>query len=124
MLAGTYGDHTGNEALRHGIAADAVASAKDGERAQGMQGTTQTAERFPPEGQTGAQSRLQPVVQGVQMGVQPLPAHTWIETCQRFCGKEQTSATLLSAILPPFLQLEHQIIDLLLQRFDHTLWFP
>jgi hypothetical protein len=58
------------------------------------------------------------------MGMQPLPAHTRVETCQRFGGEEQTSTALLSAIVPSFLQLEHQIIDLLLQRFDHTLWFP
>ena len=114
MLAGTYGDHTGNESLRHGITADAVPSSKDGERTQGMQGTTQTAERFSTQGQAGAHGRLQPVLQGVQMGMQALPTHPRIEPCQRVCLELQPSTTLLQVILPPFLQLEQQVIDLLL----------
>jgi hypothetical protein len=52
-----------------------------------MQRIPQTTERFPAQRQTRAHGGFQPMLQGVQMAMQPLPAHARVEPCQRLCGQ-------------------------------------
>ena len=102
MLARTYGSNAGNELLGHWIAADAIASSEHGQWTERVEHIAQTAERFPTQGQTGTHGRLQSMLQGVQVRMEPLPAQPWIEPCQGLGGKMQTFAAFLDTVLPPF----------------------
>jgi hypothetical protein len=79
MLAGTKSGHTADDVLRHRIATDTVATPEHGERAQRMQRIAEPAEHFPTQRQTGTGDAFEAVLQRVQVGVQPLPTHTWVE---------------------------------------------
>jgi hypothetical protein len=103
MLARIYGSDAGNRLLGHRVAADTVPSCQHGEWAERMEHVSQTTERFPTEGQTGAHGRLQPMLQGVQVRVESLPTNPRIESRQGFGGKMQTFATFLDTVLPLFL---------------------
>ena len=50
----------------------------------------------------------------MQVGVQPLPAHTRIQPDERLRRLLYTPRPFLAAVLPAFFQLQHQIIDVLL----------
>ena len=102
MLARTYGSDASKQLLGHRVAADTVSSCQHGEWAERMEHVSQTTKHFPTEGQTGAHGRLQPMLQGVQVRVEPLPANPWIESRQGLRGKVQALTAFLDTVLPPF----------------------
>jgi hypothetical protein len=82
-----------------------------------MELPAETMQRFATQIETHAQRRFQAPLQGIQMGPLALPAHPRIEPRQRPGGELVPFAPFRHAVLPGFVQLQVEIIELLLPRF-------